>query len=59
MAKKKVEEVVEAVVTEVNEYTNEFRVYTDGIEFKSFDTVEEANMEAKTNGGVVSVASVK
>ena len=61
MAKKKVieEGVVEATTSEVNEYTNEFRVYTEGTEFKSFETVEEAQAEVEANGGSISVASVK
>jgi hypothetical protein len=60
MAKKKVIEefeIVEAVTKE--DYINEFRVYTDGTDFKSFDTVEEAQAEVEANGGSISVASVK
>jgi len=61
MAKKKVVEEVEGVLESevVNDYTNEFRVYTEGTEFKSFGTVEEAQAEVEANGGSISVASVK
>lgn len=60
MAKKKVvEDGIEEIVVSQDEYTNEFRVYSDGVEFKSFETVEEAQAEVKESGGTVSVASVK
>jgi len=61
MAKKKVVEEVEGVLESevVNDYKNEFRVYTEGTEFKSFETVEDAQAEVEANGGSISVASVK
>lgn len=59
-------EVIETPVVEVpaetiagQDYTNEYRVYTDGSVFKSFATLEEAQAERDTNGGTIAVASVK
>lgn len=59
MAKKKVVEVSEIENTIVETYTNEFRVYTGNDEFTSFETMDEAKAEQETNGGSITVASVK
>lgn len=51
-------EVVESIVVG-QDYTNEYRVYVEGSIFKSFATLEEAQVERDTNGGTIAVASVK